>query len=402
MTDSSNNEKEDPKAGSAKVTIIVCVLLIALAAGLYVVIFSTEPEAERSTETRETAMLIEVVEVELGNYRPQISALGRVHPAREIQLSPRVSGEVIERSPNFTPGGFIAAGEPLLKVDPADYENILLQRRSDLHRAEADLKIEMGRQRVAESDLELLDQDIPVDARGLALRQPQLEIAKAAVEAAKSAVRQAELDLQRTEISAPFDVQVIDRQIDVGSQVTPAENLGRLIGQKTYWVLATVPLSTLPWIEMGVENEGSSAVLRDRSAWPEGMQRHGTVERLIGTLDQQTRLARLLITVDDPLARQAENQGKPALILDSIIEATITGKEIENVVRLERAYLREDDTAWLMDEDQKLKIVRLDIVFRDTKFAYVKSGLSDGDRVVITGLTTISEGAPLRTEGGKQ
>lgn len=181
---------------------------------------------------------------------------------------------------------------------------------------------------------------------------------------------------------------------------TPTEDdLGRLIGRQTYWVFATVPLSSLPWIEWGPGENGSPATLRDRGAWPEGMTREGKVRRLIGTLDERTRLARVLVTVSDPLALLPENEGKPALILDPIIEATITGKEIADVVRLARIYLREGDTAWVMDENIELRIAELDIVFRDAEYAYVRSGLETGDRVVKTGLATVSEGAPLRTEG---
>lgn len=389
---------ETPKTGSVKLTIIVCLVLTILAAGLMWIISSTEPAAQRSTETRETAMLVEVIEVKRGTFRPQISALGRVRPESEIQLSPRISGEVIERSPNFTPGGFVSAEELLLKIDPADYENALRQRRSELNQAEASLKIEMGRQRIAESDLDLLGEDVPANARTLALRQPQLETAKAEVESAKAAVRQAELDLERTVIKAPLDIQVISRNVDIGSQVAPGDELGRLVGQQTYWVLATVPLSSLPWIDRGPDSEGSTVTLRDPSAWPTNMTRQGHARRLIGTLDETTRLARILVTVQDPLARLPENAGKPALILDSILEATITGTEINDVVRLERALLREGDTAWVMDENSELRIAPLEIVFRDAKHAYVKSGLNDGDKVVTTGLTTISDGAPLRLE----
>jgi len=408
MTDSSKpaktkNEKtrEDehpPKAGSRKLTIIICLILGFLVAGVMWITSSTEPAAKRSTGTRETAMLVDVTKVKRSNFRPQISGLGRVRPESDIQLSPRISGEVIERSPNFTPGGFVSEGELLLKIDPADYETALRQRQSELAQAEANLMIEMGRQRIAESDLELLGEEIPDQARTLALRQPQLATTRAEVESAKAAVRQAELDLERTMIKAPIDVQVIAREVDIGSQVAPGDNLGRLVGQQTYWVLVTVPLSSLPWIDRGLENEGSNVTIRDRGAWPVGETREGTARRLIGTLDQRTRLARVLVTVNDPLARLPENKGKPEMILDSILEATITGKEIKNVVRLKRAYLREGDTAWVMNEEKQLKIAKLDIVFRDAVYAYVSSGLDDGDEVVITGLTTISEGAPLRME----
>lgn len=68
-------------------------------------IFRTEPKAKIGGATKETAMLVEVVEVERGNYRPEIVTTGSVVPSKDIILSPRVSGEVMEISSNFTPGG---------------------------------------------------------------------------------------------------------------------------------------------------------------------------------------------------------------------------------------------------------------------------------------------------------
>ncbi len=47
-------------------------------------------------------MLVEVTDVETGNFRPSIIATGTVIPSQDITLSPRMSGQVIERSSNFT------------------------------------------------------------------------------------------------------------------------------------------------------------------------------------------------------------------------------------------------------------------------------------------------------------
>jgi len=402
MSEESEGPYEHPKAGSAWVTILACVVLAAVAGGVLYWIFSTEPEAKQGNQTRESAMLVEVVEAERGNFRPRIQALGRVEAAREIQLSPRVSGEVVERAETFSPGGFVARGEMLLKIDPADYENALRQRQSELSRAKAELEIEQGRGRVAESDFELLDESLAIRNRGLALREPQLNTAIAMVESAQAAVDQASLALERTSMVAPFDVQVIERMVDVGSQVAPGDELGRLVGLDEYWVVATVPLSALPWVRVAARDggEGSAVEVRDRSAWPPGAVRSGRVERLIGSLDEETRLARLLVTVEDPLAREPANRGEPGLILGAIVETIIEGEELENVVRLSRQHLREGDTVWVMDPDSSLRIAEVAVRFRDKEHAYVSAGLEGGERVVTTSLATVAPGAALRLEGG--
>ncbi len=76
-------------------------------------------------------------------------------------------------------------------------------------------------------------------------------------------------------------------------------------------------------------------------AWGADVTREGRVARLIGALDEQTRLARVLIIVDDPLGREND---APPLILDSLLSTEIECKPMENVVQLEREFIRSDDT----------------------------------------------------------
>jgi hypothetical protein len=116
---------------------------------------------------------------------------------------------------------------------------------------------------------------------------------------------------------------------------------------------------------------------------------------MIAALDEQTRLARVLVSVADPLAR--EQDSLPPLIVNSFVEVEIAGDPLQNVIRLNRDYVREEETVWLMENGQ-LCIKEVDIVFEDARFAYIRSGLSDGARVVVTNLATISEGAALRVQ----
>lgn len=266
----------------------------------------------------------------------------------------------------------------------------------------------MGRQDIAASDLELLDElgePVTAEDRKLALREPQLKTAKARVTFARAAVAQAELDLERTTIRAPFDLQVLERTVDVGSQVAPGDTLGRLVGVGEYWVTTTVPLPALKWIDLPGEpnaDGGAPVTVRHRSAWPDGATREGTVTRRIGTLNEETRLARLLVTIEDPLALDPGNQDQPSLLLGSILQCVITGREIKDVVRLDRALLRGNDTVWVMAPDDTLRIVEAEVAFEDARYAYLSGGLEPGDRIVTTNLATVSEGAPLQVEGGAQ
>ncbi len=380
-----------------KTTIAICTVILLLAATTITVIRLTEPKAQRTSASKRTAMLVEVTRAEQGTFQPEILVTGTVRPEKEIVLSPRVGGEIVSVSPSFTPGGFVDKGEILLQIDPADYEVVLLQRKSELLQASADLELELGRQDLALKDYKELEGTISSQYKSLVLRAPQLDTARSRVEAAEAAVRRAELDLERTRIRAPFAAHIISREANVGSQVSAGEALGKLVGVEHYWVEAAVPVSNLRWIDFSEDREtpGMEVRVRNRSAWPENTFRDGSVHRLIGELEDQTRLARVLLTVSDPLSHEPQSAGLPPLMIGSFVEARIAGKPIRDAVRIDRDYVRKDDTIWL-NEDGLLRIRELEVVFRDDEFAYIQSGLGTDDQVITTNLATVFDGAALR------
>ena len=376
-------------------TAVLCTAILAVAAGIVYLIRSTEPTAQRGDVTRRSAALVDVVEVSSGDHRPEIVVLGSVEASRDVELSPRVAGEIVAMAPSFEPGGLVAGGDALVTIDPADYRNALAMRESELREARATLVIEQGRRRVAEREFALLEETIEEDNRALVLREPQIESAKARVDAASAAVAQAQLHLRRTEVRAPFDAQVLTRDVDLGSQVGPGDRLARLVGIDEAWVIATVPMRTLPWLRF--ENQGgagSPVRVRDRTAWEPGVFRPGRLSRLIGTVDERTRLARVLVTVEDPLARATS---APPFLLGTVVEVRIEGRLLEDVVRLDRELVREGDTVWVFTRG-KLEIRPVRVTFRDAEHAYVAEGLAGGERIVTTNLATVSDGIDLRLE----
>lgn len=392
-------------------SIIACLAIMAMAVVAVIVINRTEPIAEKSDSSRRSAALVDTVQVERGTYSPRLVVLGTVRAAQDIMLSPRVGGQVMQVSPAMVPGGMVRAGDLLLRLDSADFENALSISRSELAQAEASREIEQARQGLAAKELRLLEGTIDESNRALVMREPQIASIEAEVSAAEAAVERATLDLERTRVYAPFDAQVLSRSVNVGSQVNAGDELGRLVGLEEYWIMAAVPVRSLRWIRFAESASvdgardprmtsssatpsaaGSPVTLRNTEIWGPDVQRTARVARMIGTLDSQTRLARVLIVVDDPLGLESS---APPLILDSLIETEIEGRPIDNVVRLRRDFVRDQDTVWVVS-DNTLEIRQASVVFRDVDYAYIRDGLESGDQVVTTTLATVADGISLR------
>lgn len=379
---------------------IVVVVLFALGGMVAWLIFQTEPTAQREGAAKQTAMLVSLTGVEAGKFRPVIHATGVVKAAQEVMLEPQVSGRVVRRGERFEPGGFVDAGEMLVALERVDYEAALEQRRSEVRQAEAALTMEMGRQRVAEGEHAMVEGSLSAQERALVLREPQLQQARAELAAARAALTRAEADLARTRIEAPFAAQVIAREVSVGSQVGPGDALGTLVGMDRYWVETSVPLAHVPWLAFPEEGQtGALVSIRQPRAWPAGVTREGRLFRLLGALEGQTRMARVLVAVEDPLARA--DPERPPLLIGSFVDVRIHARALEGVLRLERDYLREDDTVWLM-EAGRLVIAPVEVAFRDARYAYIRSGIDADARIVTTHLATVTEGARLRLQGGTE
>lgn len=381
-------------------TLTACMGILLATAAVLLLIFTTEPTAQREGAVRQSAVMVDTLAVQPGNHSPAITGLGTVIPAREIQLQPLVDGPVVKIYDAFSPGAIVKAGASLVRIEEADYRNRLTRLKAEYQTAKANLRIEEGRQRVAREEFDLLDNPDATIDRDLVLRQPQLATAQAAVDAARAAVQQAELDLRRTHLRVPFPARILERSVNLGSVVSAGDDLGRLIGIGEFWIETAVPLRHLAWIPLADQSPnttGAPVRIRNRSAWPDSAVRTGTALRAIGAVDQTTRLARILVRVPDPLARSPETSGPP-LTLGSVVHTTITGRAINHSIKLNRNHLRSGDTVWLL-VDGTLAIREVDIAFKDSTHAFITSGLQAGDQLVISELANPREGMELRRRG---
>tara|TARA_R110002072_G_scaffold165525_4_gene318764 strand:- start:7963 stop:9174 length:1212 start_codon:yes stop_codon:yes gene_type:complete len=381
-------------------TSLAILLLLGGAAVISYWIQASEPTARREAATRRSAALVATTSVTRGTYRPTISVLGAVQPARQIILSPRVGGEILEVGREFRPGGLVDAGEVLLRIDPADYELARVMRESEFGQVEAELAIEQGRQRAAEHEFELLGENIDPANRALVLREPQIASLRNKLRAAKAAVDQAKLDVTRTQVAAPFDAQILERFTERGARVAPGDQLARLVGTDEYWVVATVPLAAIRWIQFPSSDDddlGATARVHHRGVWPKGTTREGVVRRLIGEVDSNTRFARVIVSLQNPIG----SDDGPPLILGTLVQVEIEAIPLVDVVKLDRAYLRQGDTVWVMSGDE-LRIRKVEVTFSDSSHAYLRSGLAAGDKVVTTSLATVADGLSIREDRAEE
>jgi len=377
-------------------TILPLVILIVGGVAAFV-LMETGPQAERKPRPR-NARLVEVQTIRKANKPIMVEAMGTVVPALKVDVKPQVSGEIVGVSEEFVPGGRFLTGQMLVQIDPIDYALVVRQRKSDVARTKSAYQLEVSQQLVAQREYELLGETVAEDERDLVLRKPQLESAKAAYEAAEAALENAHLDQQRTQIVAPFNGVLQNRQVNVGTQVTTSSVLGTFVGTDAYWVEVSVPVDQLQWlyIPRAKGDKGSEVRIYNEAAWGRDVFRYGHVIRLAPAVEAQGRMARLIVAVDDPLAYETDGKALPSMLLGTYVRVEITGVSLDDALSIRRTSLRDGDVVWVMNADDQLDLRVVDVVFRGRDEVLVKKGVRLGERVVTTDLGAPVAGMPLR------
>ncbi len=379
------------------VTWIIPAVIVILALVFAKYQIATRPKAQRQKPPQQ-ARLVTVESAQMTNHTTVVSAMGTVAPAKQITLSPEVSGRVVFIGPFVIPGGTIEKGQSLIRIDDRDYRAIVKQRQSDVAKAELNLKLEQGNQLVAQQEYKLLDDIIQDQDEELVLRKPHLEEALAALEAAKAALAKAKLDVERCTVTAPFNAVIQEKLVDVGAQVTTASSLLKIMGTDEYWVEVLVPVNQLRWLTIpeNGKQSGSAVKVYNSLAWGANTYRDGTALRLLGQLEEQGRMAQLLVCVKDPLLLKNESSALSPLLVDSYVRVEIEGKKLEGVMPVKRDYLHDGDNIWVMNSDDQMEIRPVEVLFRDKQMIYLTNGLKVGDQIVTTDISAPVEGMPLR------
>jgi RND family efflux transporter MFP subunit len=378
--------------------------------------------ADGATETARPARIISVPSVALV---PRATGFGQVNPQDVWQAVAQVSGRVVKVDENLKRGAILPAGTEVVRIDPANYRLTVRQREADL--AELEVEEENARALIAiqERAVEVARRDLTRqrDLRSTgAASQSALDQAETALLSteqslqnlrntlnliparralAEARLEQAKLDLENTSITAPFAIRV--------GQVNVAESQFASVGQ----VLAEADGIAVSEVEaqftfaelLPLMNQGSGDLLREAVAGDRvgealditatvRLQTGGTISRVVewparlvrvsDTIDPKTRTAGIIVAVEGSYG-QAVPGVRPPLVKNMFVEVDLRGPAIEDAVVIPRLALH-DGRVYLLDDDDRLVKRPVTLLFLQGDLAVIESGVTPGDRLVVTDL----------------
>lgn len=385
-----------PRLGAARllIKILLPVIFIGLGVAGWAHFKNSAPKIQKKPHQRQ-APVVKTIKVFPSTHQQVIQAMGTVRPDRQISLKSRVAGQIIWVSPQLEQGSLVKKGDPLITIDPSDYEIEVKKAQSALDKALAALAIEQGNQSIARAELKMINEaaDTNILPTDLSLRKPQLLTARAAVDNARADLEKAELNLERTRITAPFNALILEKNVCFASQISTQEVLAVLVNTDRFTVEAQVAQDKLYAIDLTSDN-GCRASIYSQAGKD---YFDGTVHGTTGKISEKSRMAGIIIKVTDPLGIQDRN-GRQPLMIGDYVTVDIYGKPLENVMALPRAAVREDNTVWIY-RDGRLFIATVTIRYKAHDLVYIDTGLNPGDEVITTDLATPVSGMNLKQAG---
>ena len=393
---------------------VIAVAIVAGSFALAAYLVSLAPEPERQ-EPPPQIPFAQTGQVVGGSGAIPVRGAGTVRTSAEIEITPQVGGRVTWMDPGFQSGGRVEAGQTIFRIEDSDFLNRVREVEVDIEARRAELAVIQEEAAFAKAEFEKYSQlqreagSSVGEAGPLALREPQLKAAQAALDREHVRLADAKLALARTEVRAPFAGYVLNESLETGQLVTAGRAVGRIFAAD--FVEVVVPLSDakaalIPRLwKLRAGDSDRRVAARVVARYGDGSYSwNGYVDRAEVSLDEQTRTIDAIVRVPDPFASGARVDGTngpgsaPPLLVSKFVDVEIQGVAPDSYFRVPRSALRPGNEVWVVGDGQRVRIVPVRVLQRADDEAVVLAALEDGQPVITGGVQFVTDGMLVQTQ----
>jgi RND family efflux transporter MFP subunit len=332
-------------------------------------ILACSGNGEEQAGEEEVVKTVNVVTQEItpSTFTSYVRVVGNVETSNDIMISAEVNGKVI--SYNVKEGDPVRKGQTILKLD----DSKLKQEKARLEAMTSQAKDNYERlKKIYEEE-------------GIGSEMDYLN-AKYSYEQSNSALESIKVDLENTNIKAPFNGRVEEKMINVGEMAAPGTPVVRLIGSDDYKITAGVPARYA-----GAINPGDKVDVWFDTQVADTLE--GTI-RFVGTsINPQNRTFKIEINLPEDAS-----QFKVDMI--SNIRLKTYQRENVSVISEEFVYSKDDHfvvyVASTNESGRKVaREVPVELGMSYKTDVIVENGLNNGDQLITIGSAFLDEGTRI-------
>jgi len=409
------------------------VLVLIIAGAIAAVLIKMRPHPTRRTVVNPVT-LVETIKAHKTSQNMIIRAYGTVRSGENLSLTAEVRGRIVEMSPDFEEGIYFPKGAFLMRIDPSSYSlNVdrlhteikrldaevvrISQERKNLHASLIIVKEDLGlvkaeyernqalqKRKVVSQNLLDQTQQRWLTSRqkaqeienSLALIKPRINLLKAQRQSVLVQMKEAQLDLERTEIRAPFECRMAKKLVETGQYVTAGMKLAHLYNIGIMEVEVHIPPQDIVWLHsdsgktVNLKGDPPARARVTFNAVGQKIRWQGFVSRTKGQMEETTRTLPVIIEIKDG----HPGTGHP-LMPGMFVTVEIVGKRVDDLYLLPQETVHEDNSVYVVD-DGKVHIKPVKIFRRVDNQLYVKEGIEEGDQIITRFPGVATEGMKVR------
>lgn len=352
---------------------------------LLLVFWGCEKKEEKELETKE----IEKVEVEVNKivkkaYPIWVNFSGKTEAFKNVEVTSRVSGELKEIY--FKAGDEVKKDQLLFKIDDSQYKAILEQKIAGLQKDEASLNLAISN----------VNRYKPLVKDGLAPREKLDELIatqkqlQAVVNASKASIKQATLDVEYTQIKATIDGKIGQNLLDVGNLVNATSTvLTKIVDSKKLYVNFNPSANEVSLIKKYKSQDNPTVKIKLENN--DSIELKGNIDFIDNTTNQSTGtvLMRAIIENEDNIIFPGTFVEIKLFITDEIPVIAVHPNTL--------GQNQQGTFVYVVNAENKLETRQVEIQYSNEDIAIIKSGLNEGDDVVVSDITKLGNGIAVNS-----
>lgn len=344
---------------------------------------------DKKEEKKDQVQEIKKIEVQVNaikkkTYPIWVNFSGKTEAFKNVEVTSRVSGELKEIY--FRAGDEVKKDQLLFKIDDSQYKAILEQKIAGLQKDEASLNLAISN----------VNRYKPLVKDGLAPREKLDELIatqkqlQAVVNASKANIKQATLDVEYTQIKATIDGRVGQNLIDVGNLVNATSTiLTKIVDSKKLYVNFNPSANEVSLIKKYKSQDNPTVKVKLENN--DSIELKGNIDFIDNTTNQSTGtvLMRAIIENEDNI-----------IFPGTFVEIKLFITDEIPVIAVHPNTLGQNQLGtfiYVVNTENKLETRQVEIQYSNEDIAIIKSGLNEGDNVVVSDITKLGNGMLVNT-----
>ena len=357
--------------------IIVFCLSLLFCGVIYGILHKSDTSKANTAE-----ILVKTIKVHPKEISLVYQTIGTVTPKQKAELRPQVDGVLTEVL--FNEGEFVQKGQVLAKIDSRIFE-------AELDKAEADLAADEAKLKEISSNLqrfEKLSKNSIISQKALEEQESLYKQQMAQVKKDKEQVVLQKVNLEYTEIKAPFSGKAGLRQIDAGNFVRASEEkvLTTVVQTNPIVVNFSVPQDLLPYL-----NKGKKLQVQALNRISNEVLATGYVAAADNQVDSQSGTLEL----------KAEfSNDREVLWSGEFVKIKLFYDVLEKALVLPNETVRPslDGSMVYKFQNGKVQIEKVTTGYQNEKETVVSAGVAENEEIICDSFSLLANGTKVKTE----